>query len=254
MNNKLKMELDAMPVPATTFEELVAMQRKPMKPPRKKRTVILIAAVLALLLCGAGYAKTRYGMWLIYDSRNWGDLQTAVEEYDLLLPETLGGTPFLSYSEWGHVPQGASYVEALLNPVYKSVNVEYAVEVLETETYPSGEKKSETYIRSEELSLFLGTTANDLWRYYFEVDESGIWTVCDIPESYETLEYKGITLQVGDTSFYDTNLKGERYIRYTHWVHWVDEEKQMAFSIAETDYADPNRVVECAKEIIDLNH
>ena len=56
--------------------------------------------------------------------------------------------------------------------------------------------------------------------------------------------------RVGDTLYYDELLG---YNRYTRWVHWVDEEKQVVFSIHETDYSDPDRVVECAKQIIDLN-
>ena len=186
----------------------------------------------------------------MYSSRDWNDLQESLEKYDLILPETLDGIPFLDYSQWGHVPQGASHMEALLNPAYKSVDVEYAVEVLEIETYPGGEKMSETYARSDELSLNFGTTENELWRYYFQFDENGFWTACEVPESYETIEYRGITLQVGDTVYYDSYRECDIY---TRWVHWVDEEKQIVVSISETDYTDPERVVKCAKEIIDLN-
>ena len=250
MENKLKMELDALPTPATSFEELAAIKQKPVNYPRKKKTALLIAAVLAIMLCGAGWAKLQYGMWNIGGSRIWENLQKELEKHDVILPGALDGSPFLSYSKWGHVPRGASHIEALLNPVYRSIDVEYAVETKEIETYPSGEKMSETYTRSEELSLFLGTTTNDLWRYYFQVDENGVWTACDVPDSYETLEYKGLTLQMGDTVRYDSYW--ERDV-YTRWVHWIDIEKQMAFSIAESDYTDPNRVVECAKKIIDLN-
>lgn len=73
---------------------------------------------------------------------------------------------------------------------------------------------------------------------------------CGVPESYRTIECKGITLQIGDTFFYDEALGRNRY---TCWVHWVDEEREVAFSLNETDYTDPNRVVSCAKAIIDLN-
>ena len=100
------------------------------------------------------------------------------------------------------------------------------------------------------FGLNFGTTKNELWRYFFGIDENGKWTAWNVPGSYQTIEYKGITLQVGDTVWH---YESDGRTVYTRWVHWVDEERKVAFSLNETDYTDPNRVVACAKAIIDLN-
>lgn len=250
MEHKLKMELEALPEPETTFEALEAMSHRPKPLRRQKKTALLIAVVLALLLCGMGWSKMQYGMWYLIGSREFSDLENVAEQYHIVLPEALDGSPFYIYNIYGLVPRGAPLAVAMVNPSYRPRTVSYAVEVLEKTYYASGQVAGETTRMVNELDLSFGTTKNELWRYYFQMDENGKWTACDVPESYHTIEYKGITLQVGDTFFYDS-VQGCN--RYTRWVHWVDEEKQVAFSINESDYTDPNRVEECAKAIIDLN-
>ena len=250
MENKLKMELEALPVPILTFEELEAIQSKPRSFRRRKRTLVLIAAVLVLLLCGMGWAKMQYGMWYLIGSKEFSDLEDAAAKLNVVLPEMLGDVPFYEYNIYGLVPRGAPYSVALTNPAYKPRTVTYAVEVLERTYYASGQVSGETTRRNGELDLNFGTTKNELWRYYFQRDENGIWTACNVPESYYTIEYKDFTLQVGDTVWH---YESDGRTVYTRWVNWVDEEKQVAFSLNDTDYTDPNRVVECAKQIIDLN-
>lgn len=256
MEHKLKMELEALPEPETTFDELEAMNRQSKPARRRKRTVVLIAAVLALLLCGMGWAKAnmRYGMWMLYASHGWSDVEWITEKYDIQLPETLDGVPFDEYRVYGHVPVGgsslaSSRLRAYLSPVYVPHNVEYAVWETREVTRPDG---SDHWLVDtvEDLELSFGTTTNEIWRYYFQIDENGTWTACDVPESYQTIEYKGFTLQIGDTAYYSNTYGRDIYVR---WVHWVDEEREVAFSLNENDYTDPNRVVECAKVIIDLN-
>lgn len=246
MENKLKMELEALPAPQTTFEDLEALAKRPQPVRRRKGVFILAAAMLALLLCGMGWAKTQYGMWHLGGSWAWEDLESVTEKYEIQLPQKLDGIPFLQYNFYGHVPQGASHAEALLNPRYKSYAVEYGYVLRENDANGIAIAKETQTV----LDVSFGTTENELWRYYFQFDENGIWTACQVPESYQVVEYKGITLQIGDTYFYDSV---KNCTRYTRWVHWVDEEKQMVFSVNDTDYTDPDRVVECAKQIIDLN-
>ena len=246
MENKLMAELEAMPTPQTTFDELEAIPAKPRSVRRRKRMIVIAVAVLALLLCGMGWAKTQYGMWLLYDSRAWDELEAKLEKYDYQLPRELDGVPFLEFQIYGHVPKGGSLAQAMLNPLYKPVCVDYGYRIREV----GSDGLPESTWFQDVLGLSFGTTENELWRYYFQIDETGTWVGCEVPESYEVIEYKGITLQIGDTFFYDS-VKGCN--RYTRWVNWVDEEKQVAFSLNETDYTDPNRVVECAKAIIDLN-
>lgn len=247
METKLKMELEALPAPTTTFEALEAVKSQPKSFRHRKKVFVILAAVLALLLCGMGWAKTtQYGMWLLYDSRAWSDLEGQTKKSDILLPRELDGVPFLQMQIYGHVPQGASHAQALVNPLYKPVCVDYGYRMRECS---EDEKLESTWFESV-LGLSFGTTKNDLWRYYFEIDENGTWTACNVPESYYTIEYKGITLQVGDTVYH---YESDGRTVYTRWVKWVDEEKQVAFSLNDTNYTDPNRVVECAKAIIDLN-
>lgn len=249
MENKLKMELEALPCPETTFEALEMMDYQPRPLRRRKRTVVLIAAVLALLLCGMGWAKmrTRYGMHMLYASSGWSDVEWVTEKYDIQLPEVLDGIPFDEYRIYGHVPVGGSALKssrlrAYFSPLYVPYDVDYAVRTL-----PEG---AEFWRTDTVFTLSFGTTDNALWRYYFQIDENGTWTACNVPESYQTIEYKGITLQIGDIVYhYEYN---DRTV-HTRWVHWVDEEKEVAFSLTERSYTDPNRVVECAKAIIDLN-
>ena len=114
---------------------------------------------------------------------------------------------------------------------------------------PDGSTSTYVY-ESEDFVLNFGTTTNEIWRVYFNMDENGVWTGWEVPESYYTVEYEGVTLQIGETVSY--NPIEDRDV-YSCWVHWVDEEREMAFSLREEDYEDPNRVVECAKTIIDLN-
>lgn len=246
METKLKVELEALPAPATTFENLEALNSRPKTFRRKKGVLVAIAAVLALLLCGMGWTKMQYGMWMLYDSRAWSDLEAEATKHDIRIPRELDGIPFLQMQIYGHVPQGGSLAQALLNPLYKPVCADYGFHIREVST----DGKMQSRYDQDILELSFGPTTNELWHYYFGIDENGRWTACEVPESYHTIEYKGMTLQMGDTFFYD-NVKGCN--RYTRWVIWVDENKQVAFSLNETDYTDPDRVVECAKAIIDLN-
>lgn len=249
MENKLKQELEAMPAPATSFEELENALNTPKTYRRHKRVVILAAAVLALLLCGMGWAKVsmRYGLWYLIDSRDFRDLERAAKKYEVVLPEQLDGTPFCNYAIYALSSQDDTWLEAVVNPAYTPRSVKYGWDRVEVETHPDGSLYSESRWTETDLELDFGTTKNELWRYYFKFDENNVWTAWNVPGSYDTVEYKGITIQVG-TSISKCNAATQ-----TRWALWIDGEKQVVFSLRESDFIDPNRVVECAKEIIDLN-
>ena len=251
MEDKLIMAASELPEPETSFGTLADKMETPKHPRPWKKTPVVLAAVLALLLCGMGWAKLQYSMWLIGGSNVYSDLEHIAGRYGIVLPESLGGTPFCLYKITGLVPQGAPWATALINPSYKPRLVTYGWMMEERSRGPDGESDGgRTRWLETDLQLNFGTTKNDLWRYFFAHDENGLWTGCEVPESYYTIEYKGLTLQIGDTTSY--NALEDRTV-CTRWVHWVDEEKQVAFSISESDYSDPDRVVECAKAIIDLN-
>ncbi|MBE6980077.1 MAG: hypothetical protein E7431_06850 [Ruminococcaceae bacterium] len=254
MEAKLIRAANLLPEPALDFDTIKQRMKVTAKPTRKTGKAlraVLVAALAAGLLCGMGWAKLQYSMWLVGGSNVYNDLENMAGRYDVVLPENLGGTPFCEYQITGLVPQGAPWAIALINPSYKPRLVTYGWVVEERLPDLNGDwNGGVSRWTHTDLRLNFGTTKNDLWRYFFEYDENGLWTGCEVPESYRVIEYRNVPLQVGDTLYYDEHLG---YNRYTRWVHWVDEEKQVVFSIHEKDYADPNRVVECAKLIIDLN-
>lgn len=254
MEEKLIKTAELLPKPALDFQTLEQHMKMPVKPKRKtgKALRAVLAAVLAaMLLCGMGWAKTSmsYGMWTLYHSPAWSDVKWAAKKMDIQLPEKMDGVPFDSYWVLGHVPQGGSWLRAYLSPLYVPREVNYAVWETTEITLPDDSITSYTHA-SEYFVLHFGTTTNEIWRVYFNMDENGVWTGWEVPESYYTVEYEGITLQIGETTSYNP-IEGRDV--YSCWVHWVDEEREMAFSLHERDYEDPNRVVECAKLIIDLN-
>lgn len=254
MEAKLREAAQLLPEPALDFqtiEQHIKMNVKPTRKTGKALRVALVAVLAVILLCGMGWAKLQYSMWLVGGSNVYSDLENMAGRYGIVLPESLGGTPFCEYKITGLVPQGAPWATALINPSYKPRLVTYGWMMEERSLDSDGEWDGGiTRWLESDLQLSFGTTKNDLWRYFFEYDENGRWTGCEVPESYEVIEYKGMTLQVGDTFYYDEAVGCDIYIR---WVHWVDEEKQVVFSIHEADYSDPDRVVECAKAVIDMN-
>lgn len=250
MENKLKAEIQGLPVPEREFAELEALagNHRPVRQ-RKKLLVILTATVLALLLCGMGWAKAsmRYGLWHLIDSRAYSDLERAAKKYDVVLPETLDGVPFCDYSIYSLADRNDTWLEAVVNPAYTPRSVTYGYDRVETETHPDGSLSSESRWTESILELDFGTTVNELWRFYFEFDGNDSWTGWNVPGSYETVEYRGITIRVGTVA---STYSGTRLCRR---ACWIDEEKQVIFTLSEWDFSDRDRVAECAKAIIDLN-
>ncbi len=245
MEHKLRQAYQEMPVPQTNFEELVhKAQSSSKKASRKRMSALIAAAVLIAMLCGAGWqlVSSHYGMWLLSSSTAWSAVQKGAEKYNLVLPETMDGVPFLNYNTYSLVPNGVPQSVAFTNPQYIPHYVRYGVE---TTVY---RENGYSGVVEDELRLTFGTTENELWRYHFEHDADGKWTAWE--SNYSTMEYNGCTLQLGTTSHYD-EVMGETI--YTHWVHWVDERLNLIFSLRESETRDFSRVVECAKQIIDLN-
>lgn len=254
METKLMHAADVLPKPALDFQTLEQHMKATVKQTRKTGKVlrvVLVAMLAVLLLCGMGWAKISmsYSMWTLYTSPDWREAEWGAEKFDLQLPETMDGVPFDEYWVLGHVPQGGSWLRAYLSPLYVPRRVYYSVQETMEITLPDGSTTSYTY-DTEHFGLGFGTTENEVWRYYFQFDENGVWNGWEVAESYEVIEYKGFTLQIGDTTSYN---KIEDRDVYTRWVHWVDEEREVCVSLSERDYEDPNRVVECAKRIIDMN-
>ncbi len=236
MEHKLREAYQQLPAPRTEFAELEAMARQPKRV--KKLPIVLAAALLVVMLCGFGWARARkYGLWSLGYSRSWTDAQMMAEKYDVQLPQQLDGVSFLLCGSYTLAPSGANHTQALLNRDYVNHSVDYGWRV----------RTEDTVYMQEVLGLSFGTTENPLWRYYFQFDENDRWTA---GENVELLEYKGNTLQIGTTSFYD---ESQGTTRTTWWVYWLDGTRHVVFSLNETDAENPDRLVECAKQIIDIN-
>ncbi len=236
MEHKLKEAYQELPTARTEFE---ALEARVQQPKRVKKLPILVAAALLLaMLCGFGWAQAqKYGLSSIGYSWAWEDAERLAEKCGIQLPRELDGVPFLRCSSYALVPSGANQAQALLNRDYVNYCVDYGWQV-----------KTENAVDTQDvLGLSFGTTENPLWRYYFVFDENDRWTA---GETVELLEYRGYTLQVGSTSFYDDS---QGITRTIWWVHWLDGERQVAFSLNESDVETPDRLVECAKQIIDMN-
>lgn len=138
----------------------------------------------------------------------------------------------------------------------------------------------ETIYGNERVQLVFGSTEGELWRELFGFDENGIWNSENLVfETYETIEYKGNTLQPGTTSFtydyydYEKVRNEERSelelisiaprTYYNFIVIWIDEENGVVFRMS-TDtgerYEDDlysgvseETLIEYAKQLIDMN-
>ncbi len=228
MENKLKESYRELPTTHTEFKDI--RKRIGSKAKRSRLPTLIAAVILILLLCGAGWQLTsaQYGMWTRDSSRSWWSVELAAGRYGLTLPETLDSEAFQEYRSYSLSLPGESHIQSFFSPHYIPYHVSYGAD--------------------RELSLVFGTTENELWRYHFEFDEAGNWTAWD--SDYTVLEYRGQQLQLGTTSFYDEALDTERH---TRWVTWVDAERKVVVGIRETDFKDPNRVLDCAKAVIDIN-
>ncbi len=246
MEHKLRQAYQEMPVPQTNFEDLVHKAQSTSKKASTKRMPALIAAVwLIVMLCGAGWklVSSQYGMWLLSHSTAWIDVQIGAKKYNLVLPETMDGVPFLEYSTYSLVPNEVPRSVAYTNPRYIPHCVTYGVR-----TDILGKDGNLWGTIEPKITLDFGTTESELWRYYFVYDADGTWTAWE--SDYSTMEYNGYVLQLGIRSHYD-EATGETI--YSYLVNWVDERLNLAFNLCDGNGRDFSRVVECAKQIIDLN-
>lgn len=260
IESKLHQAAQALPVPTSTFSQIQQKanrnQRSLFAGVRQYRRVAAILVCIILLMGSAAIAATTevdYSAWASR-SRVFVDCVRIADKLGITLPESIGDSPFREVTTLYVVPEGTTYIEALSTPVYRWYDVDYGVQrVIRTE-------HSESIEVSDEYSLALGSTDEELWSYVFSLDESGTWALDDtLPGSYQTEEYQGITLQMGTTVNYSAESNGEIF-SYHHKVIWVDANNHVVFVLNKSTYAEedganqfPDEMIEFAKSLIDGN-
>ena len=172
-------------------------------------------------------------------SVDFSKAETVSGDLGITIPESLDGNAFCNITTGYVVPDGTSYLEALITPAYRWYSVDYGTD--------------------RTWSLTFGTTKDDLYHYCFDLDSENVWSPGRLlPGSRRTEEYKGITMQVGTVINY--NGKGDgRTSGFIPQVIWVDAENSTVFSLSAPacDESDMDQITDhltkTAKEIIDIN-
>lgn len=268
IESKLRQAAQSLPVPQSTFLEIKTKANTGKYSISlgisRYRMVATICACLVLLLGCVTVAATTEADFSAWASRSdtFEDVKEIADKLEIVLPDTLGDSPFYNVATMYVVPQGTTYWEALNTPVYKWYSLDYGVQDVvqeyNSEAPDSGFSKSPVVY--EEYSLSVGNTDNELFKYVFSLDESGVRILNDtLPGSYRTEIYNGITMQTVTDVQYDDDT-GEVFA-YHHRVLWIDASNHAVFSLhksfyAEEDAADqlPAEMLEFAKTIIDKNN
>ena len=234
-----------LPVPACSFtavKERAARQETGSRFQliHHRKIAGIFAGVFLLTGCTVIAATTEadYGAWASH-SVDFSKAETVSGDLGITIPESLDGNAFCNITTGYVVPDGTSYLEALITPAYRWYSVDYGTD--------------------RTWSLTFGTAKDDLYHYCFDLDSENVWSPGRLlPGSRRTEEYKGITMQVGTVINY--NGKGDdRTSGFIPQVIWVDAENSSVFSLSAPacDESDMDQITdyltETAKEIIDIN-
>jgi len=260
IESKLYQAAQALPTPTSTFAQI---QQKASRNQRSLFAVVRqyrrVAAILVctILLMGittiAATTEVDYSAWASR-SREFVDCVRIADKLGITLPQSIGDSPFREVTTLYVVPEGTTYIEALSTPIYRWYDVEYGVQnIVRTE-------HSETIEVNDEYSFAFGSADGDLCGYVFSLDESRTWALDNtLPGSYQTEEYKGVTLQMGTIVHYNVESDSDIF-SYHHKVIWVDTNLNVVFVINKSFYAEenaadkfPDKMIEFAKSIIDQN-
>lgn len=262
MEEKLKLSANNLPQPHTDYLSLeeTAKQSSQKHILSRRRKWLSVTLALIVLLLGAttvGAATTEIDMCM------WATFSLIPMQVEhrlgIQIPKSLGDSDYLSTTNLHTVPKGTTYLEAILNPVYRWYSIKYGtrVEVVE-ENGDRGTKTTWDTLNPYELDV--GSTKNELWKYTFCFTDEGVWERSDIlPETYRTEEYNGITVYSGTKVHYYEPIEGWDHTSITTYlVVWVDEANHTLFSLSTEVYdtdsiVPPPELLEYAKQIIDLN-
>ena len=252
MEKKLTEAAASLPTPHTQWEDVLIREHRtasPKKHPRLRPAAIILVLLMVFTLSAGAYrySQIRRSMWVTHNYSNlvmpvdnaWEKTTKLLDTLDVKLPDTLMATPFECGRKFSVVPSGTPLLEAMFTDFYTPLDVQYS-HVEFTDEYGN-------YERLRNISVSIGSTQQQYWKHYFGVSEDGsFFPEATHVEVYKGMELRGYTRSVEDTWNQDTFV--------IHDVQWVDEEKNLCFnlSVARTDSVD--FLMDCAKEIIDLNH
>jgi len=221
MEEKLKSLANQLPEPGLEFRNVERQAKVKRRPGIRLRPLVAAVLVICLVSTVFAYGVQRYGLWYAGSSTSYVDVKLLNRKYNYQFPETLGGSAFDRVSTTHGAPQGASHLQALLQPTYRLHTIIY-----------QGEDESS-------LAVSFGSTAQDTWKFHFSVAEDGSSTAQDlIPGSQSVIEYEGYTLHRYKTGNTDN-------------VRWEDTQRQLVIDI--TIWDQEMDVLAIAKELIDLN-
>lgn len=255
MEAKLQAAVLALPEPETEFSNIAQRaEKKKHKSHRKRHMVLAAAFALCLLITACTRVAGSYQVFLevsLTDMLSWMGvpfvysdpylksfekaLQQAAE-YNYVIPKTLGGSPYQTMYTHMIAPDGASRLEATLNPAGKILTIGYHIEKSNAE--------GNTHWSERGIGVQICAAENDLWKPFYYVAEDG--TDIYPGNSCGTVEYEGMTLYVSS----NTMLSGsDVYYR----IRWEDKNLGVVIAMTCSDLESPEEAVKIAKELIDLN-
>jgi len=252
MEKKLRTAAQVLPVPESGFDTVLIPEHKTtsVRPAHRISPALIALCMILFLTISAGAYRygqiqretqvvRRYSNLVMPVENAWGKTQKLLKKLDVVLPETLMGTPFEEGTQMSVVPRDTSRLEAMFTEFFTPVCLYYS-NVVFTDAYGN-------YDRLRYLSVDVGSTQQPYWKYFFNVDDNGDF----YPDATHVLQYKGIELRGYSRTVVD-EWNNETFV--IHSVQWVDEKKTLCFniSVARTDSVE--FLIDCAKQIIDLNH
>lgn len=213
-----------------------------------KKAVVACMCIF-LLTCGTVFAattETKYAGWPD-TSCDFKSVMKTAGKMDIILPETLGGYSFKSFTSCRVVPDGTSYLKVLLGtPSYLWHCIDYSLE------------GNGAFSESAPFHLYIGSTENALYQYFFYFDDHNTWiSEYLLPDTYHTESYKGILLQSGIVNYEESD--SEDFNNRFYEIIWMDDAHKTVFMIHcyIPDMQDferiKNQITNYAKDIIDSN-
>lgn len=232
IETKLSQAVQSLPVPVGGFsgiEEKARLIQRPSFRSRRKKMAAVLACMILLTgsIVAAGGTEIRHSAWRT-GSASWADAEKIGRKLNVVLPRSVNGSSFSGMSTMYVVPEGTTYLEAIITPAYRWYAIDYG-----------------------DYSLAVGSTENALWQYVFSADGSPDNIASD---SLRVEEYAGVFVQGSCIRVEPDGGEPE----YWHRMVWTDPFRNVVFSLSEfvTSGEDAERppvgLEEIAKDIIDL--
>lgn len=220
MEQILKNTATKIPTPKTEFKDI--LKQVDLSQKRKLKTKTLKPIFIALALCilfGAGVYASKdinIGGWLRDTSK--ADIEN---KYDVIIRDTIGNYVLKDTSKIVNTPnQYEDYSEAVFHKVYEWESIDYFIQ----DNLPP-------------LSISIGKTDNELWKYVFNYMEDGkTYDVENLKAKYEyeieaqeLIEYRGRSILYLEKTA--TNEEVYKTYIQTMDTSWVDYEKGFVVSI-----------------------